>query len=174
MALGGLAPIIIFNFYKEIAVPDFLKGFITATKIPLIPIPIYLDERFSKIALDDYDRTTSVDVMRDGVTGFERVSGDVSVLRFTANKSNIAVTALAALIGRIVKSNIEKRTYSLTVFYDDIFILEASLEQFQSKIREGTDLREITITVSERPAKPTVTGVPIPATVGTAAGILGG
>ena len=47
MALNGLAPIILFKFYKEIEIPAFLRGFITATKIPFFFIPIYLNEKIN-------------------------------------------------------------------------------------------------------------------------------
>ena len=174
MALGGLAPIIIFNFYKVIDTPNFLKGFIKETKIPLLPIPIYLDEKFTKVLLDDYERDTTIDVMRDGVTGFERTSGDAVTLKFRANKSNIAITAITALIDKIIGGHVTNKTYSITIFYDNIFIIEASLESFTSRLMEGSDMREITVKVSNRPKAPIKTEAPIANVAGTAAGILGG
>lgn len=170
MALNGLAPIIIFTFYKEIPLPAFLQGFFKSTKIPLIPIPIYLDEKLTKISLDDYDRETTIDVMRDGVSSFERVSADVVNLKFVANKSNIVMTAISALIDLIVKNNVENKTYSLTIFYDNIFIIGASLESFVSRLVEGTDKREISIRVSNRPKEKIIADSPIANTAGSASG----
>lgn len=170
MALNGLAPIIIFTFYKEIPLPAFLQGFLKTTKIPLVPIPIYLDEKFTKISLDDYDRETTIDVMRDGVSSFERVSADVVNLKFVANKSNIVMTAISALIDLIVKNNVENKTYSLTIFYDNIFIIGASLESFVSRLVEGTDKREISIRVSNRPKEKTITETPLANIAGNASG----
>lgn len=170
MALNGIAPIIIFNFYKEIPVPSFLQGFVDSVKIPLIPIPIYLDEKFTKVLLDDYDRDTTIDVMRDGVTGFEKVSADIVTLKFRANKSNITITAILAFIDLIVKFNVEKRTYSITIFYDNIFIIGASLESINSRLTDGTDMREITIKVSNRPKKPILSDTPIANVAGNALG----
>jgi len=170
MALGGISPVIIFTFFKSISVPAFLSSLITTAKIPLLPIPIYLDEKITGLQIDDYSRTISVEVMRDGVTAFERVSGDVVTLKFHAQKDNIAITALSALFDRIVKV-VEKKDYSITVFYDNIFILDAALEQFQTNLRDGTNLREISLTVSNRPVAPTVAAAPIVRVVGTAAGI---
>lgn len=170
MALGGLSPVIIFTFYKTINTPAFLSSFITSAKIPLVPIPIYLDEKITGLQIDDYNRTISVEVMRDGVTAFERVNGDVVTLKFRAKKDNIGVTALTALFDRIVKV-VEKKEYSITIFYDNIFILDAALEQFQTSLIDGTDLREISLTVSNRPVAPTVAAAPIVRVAGTAAGI---
>jgi hypothetical protein len=170
MALNGIAPIIIFNFYKELPVPSFLQGFIDTVKIPLIPIPIYLDENLTKIMVDDYDRDITIDVMRDGVSGFEKVSGDVVSLKFHADKSNIALTVITAFINLIVKSNVEKRTYSITFFYDNIFIIGASLENFSSRLIDGTTKREISIKISNRPSKPILGDTPLANTAGSALG----
>ena len=169
--LGGLAPVIIFNFYRSINTPKFLSGFVSSPKLPLVPIPIYLDEKLTGIQLDDYNRTTSVEVMIDGNESFEKISGDIVQLKFRAKRDNIVLTAISALIERILRL-IENQDYSLTVFYDNIFIINASLEQFQTNLVEGTDLREIVLTVSNRPPKKAeTTTVPIQNTVGTAAGI---
>lgn len=175
MALGGLAPVIIFTFYKEISVPQFLQGFVKIKTIPLVPIPIYLDEKFTKVLLDDYERDTTIDVLRDGVTAYERTSADSVTLKFRANKSNIAMTALTALIDQIVE-RVEKKTYDITIFYDNIFIIGAALEQFTSRLMEGGDMREISIRVANRP-KPKKTNEgdsPIKNVAGTATGIIGG
>jgi len=178
MALGGLAPIIIFTFYKPI--PAALSGILPASikRIPLVPIPLYLDERITGLQLDDYDRTITIDVMRDGVSAFERVSGDVVHLKFHAKKDSIVLTVLTALIDRIMQTfekkvvpNFDDRDYSLTIFYDNIFILDASLEEFSTRLKDGTDLREFSFTFSKRSAKTTTTSEPIANTAGTATGI---
>jgi hypothetical protein len=170
MALNGLAPIIIFNFFKEIPIPAFLKGFTDETKIPLIPIPIYLDEKLTQISLEDYDRETTIDAVRDGVSSYERVSADVVNLKFSANKSNIVMTAISALIDLIVQNNVENKTYSITVFYDNIFIIGASLESFGSRLVDGTDKREISIRISNRPKEKKVAETPAANTAGSAKG----
>ena len=179
MALGGLAPIIIFTFYKPI--PKALAGLLPAsiTRIPLLPIPVYLDEKITGVQLDDYDRTITVDVMRDGNSAFERASGDVVHLKFHAKKDSIVLTVLTALIDRIMKTfddNVaesENRNYSLTIFYDNIFILDASLEEFSTRLKDGTDLRELSLTFSKRSQKKITASGAIANSAGTAAGITG-
>lgn len=171
MALGGISPVIIFTFYKAIKVPNFLKGFISSVKIPLVPIPIYLDEKRTGITLDDYNRTISVDIMRDGVSSFERVSGDVVQLKFRASKNNIALTSILAIFDKIIEV-VETKEYSITLFYDDIFILDSSLEQFQTTLVEGTDLREISLQLAKRPPAEETAKVNIIKNTGTSAGIV--
>jgi hypothetical protein len=177
MALNGLAPIIIFTFYKPI--PASLAGLFPAsiTRIPLVPIPVYLDEKITGIQLDDYDRTITIDVMRDGVTAFERVSGDVVHLKFHAKKDSILLTILTALIDRVMKTfdeaaekTFDDRNYSLTIFYDNIFILDASLEEFSTRLKDGTDLREFSFTFSKRSEKKLSISNAISNTAGTALG----
>jgi hypothetical protein len=170
MALNGLAPIIIITFFKEIEIPAFLKGFINQTKIPFLPIPIYLDEKITGIIVNDYDRDTTIDVMRDGVSSFERVSADVVNFKFQALKSNIPMTALSAFIDLIIKNNVENKTYSITIFYDNIFIINASLESFTSNLIEGSNKREISIRVSNRPKEKTIADSPLANTAGSALG----
>lgn len=170
MALGGTSPIIVFNFFKAIDTPNFLKGFTTSKKLPLLPIPVYLDEKLLGLPLDDYSRTINVDVMRDGVTSFERVSGDIVTLKFQAKRNNISVTAVTALFDKILKV-VEKKDYSISVFYDNIIILDSSLEQFQTTLLSGTDLREISITVSNRPLPKEAAGITPLLRLGTSSGI---
>lgn len=179
MALGGLAPIIIFTFYKPI--PNFLAGLLPSsiTRIPLLPIPVYLDEKVTGVQLDDYDRTITIDVMREGVSAFERVSGDVVHLKFHAKKNSIVLTVLTALIDRVMKTfdenvvpKLDDRNYSLTIFYDNIFILDASLEEFSTRLKDGTDLREFSFTFSKRSEKKIEASNPIANTAGTSTGIV--
>lgn len=181
MALNGLSPIIVFTFYKEIALPTSVVsniGPVQPLKIPLIPIPLYLDERITGLQLDDYDRDITIDVMRDGASAFERVSGDVVNLKFRMQKDNIVLTVLTALIDRVMKTFDEQvskvytgRNYTLTIFYDNIFILDASLERFHTALVDGTDLREVSFTFSKRSEKKTDVEAPIARSVGTVTGI---
>ena len=182
MALNGLSPLLIFTFYKTISTPNVLSGLVSTptVRIPLLPIPLYLDERITGIQLDDYDRDITIDVMRDGVSAFEKVSGDVVNLKFRMQKNNIVLTALSALIDSVIKvfdekvaSNFDDPNYSLTIFYDNIFILDASLERFSTRLVDGTDLREVSFTFSKRSEKKVEEQSPITRTVGTATGIGG-
>jgi hypothetical protein len=170
MALGGTSPLIVFNFFKAIDTPNFLKGFVTQKRLPLLPIPVYLDEKLLGLPLDDYNRVITCDVIRDNGTTFEKVSGDVVTLKFQANKNNISVTAITALFDRIVKV-VEKKNYSISIFYDNIIILDAALEQFQTNLTNGTTLREISITVSNRPPAKEEAGIAPLVRIGNSSGI---
>lgn len=170
MALGGLAPVIIFTFLRELNTPSNFIGPVQPLKIPLVPIPIYLDEKLTGMPLDDYNRTISCEMMRDGSSTYERVSGDVVVLKFRAQKSNVVLTAISAMMDKIIKS-IEKKNYKITVFYDNIFLIDGGLEQFQTTLVEGTDLREISIQIANRPPAVEVVGAGILKRIGSAFGL---
>jgi hypothetical protein len=153
--LGGLAPLIVFTFFKSVSVPNFLSSLTTITKIPFVPIPIYLDEKLTGITLDDYNRSIQVENAQEGDKFFEKVSADTVVLKFGAQKDNIVLTAITALFDRVLKAiaDIERQDYKITIFYDNIFILDACLDSFQTNLRDGTDFREITMTFVVRPQK---------------------
>lgn len=168
--LGGIAPIIIFTFYKSIPTPSFLSSFISTPQIPLLPIPIYLDEKLTGIILDDYNRNITVENTQESGATFEKVLGDVVVLKFGAKKNNIVLTAITALLGQVL-NYVNKKEYKITLFYDNIFILDASLESFQTNLRDGTDFREITITIATRPPKTITTSQAIPGEVGNGGGL---
>lgn len=182
MALDGISPLIIFTFYREQKIPASFVGPIKPLRIPLVPIPLYLDERITSVQLDDYDRDISIDVLRDGVSAFERVSGDVINLKFQMNKNNIVLSVLTALIDRIIETfnkkvspDLDITNYSLTIFYDNIFALDASLERFHTSLIPGTDYREVSFTFSRRSAKDTLAKNTIANTAGSASGpFLGG
>lgn len=80
------------------------------------------------------------------------------------------ITVLTAFIDLIVKNNVENKTYSITVFYDNIFIIDASLESFSTRLIESTDKREIIIRLANRPKEKTITDNPIANTAGSALG----
>lgn len=40
----------------------------------------------------------------------------------------------------------------MTVYYDDVFMLDASLKDFSKRIIDGTDTREISFTLTNRPS----------------------
>lgn len=160
MALNGLSPLIIFTFYKRIS-EDFIGPSLplirSLPRIPTIPVPIYLDEQLTGILVDDYSRSISIDIFREGVTSFERVSGDVVNMNFAASKDNTVLTALSALFSKVA-TEFDKRVqeparpnYKITLFYDNIFISDASLEQFNTNLASGTNLRKISVQLAKRP-----------------------
>lgn len=182
MALNGIAPLIIFTFYREIKNPVSFIGPTKPLLIPTVPIPLYLEERITGLQLDDYDRDISIDVLRDGVSAFERVSGDVVNLKFRMQKDNIILSILTALVDRVIQTfdksvktiapTFDIQKYKLTVFYDNIFIFDASLERFSTRLVENSDMREVSLTFSKRSQAVVAAAAPIARTVGSSAGLI--
>ena len=144
--LNGIAPVIVFVFKKEVA----------GVKIPYNIIPLYLDERLTGVLPDTQSRHMSVEVQNIGNTSYERTTSSDVQLMFIAKKNNIAVTAVLALFEKVM-NHINKKEYSITLYYDDVFMTDASLKDFETEVEDGTDKRLIRITLSNRPEEESVT-----------------
>lgn len=140
--LGGLAPVFIFVLKKEIA----------GLKLPVLPIPFYLDENLTGVLADEHSRHISVEVSPIGQEQYERTTASDVNLVFKAKKGNVSVTAFLALFEMVMKY-VNKQDYSITLFYDDVFMMDASLKDFETDIEPSTDTRQIRITLSNRPEK---------------------
>ena len=138
--LNGIAPVIIFVFKKEIF------GF----KVPFMPIPLYLDERLTGIIADEHSRHLSVEVEQVGNESYERTTSSDVQISFIAKKSNVGVTAALALFEQVMKY-VNKQDYSIILYYDDVFMLDASLKDFETEIIPNSDTRQIRLTLSNRP-----------------------
>lgn len=144
--LNGIAPVIVFVFKKEVA----------GVKIPYNIIPLYLDERLTGVLADTQSRHMSVEVQNIGNTSYERTTSSDVQLTFIAKKNNIAVTAVLALFEKVM-NHINKQEYSITLYYDDVFMTDASLKDFETEVEDGTDKRLIRITLSNRPEEESAT-----------------
>lgn len=145
--LNGIAPVIIFVFKKEIL------GF----KIPFNAIPLYLDERLTGIIADEHSRHLSVEVEQVGNESYERTTASDVQISFIAKKSNVGVMAALALFEQVMKY-VNKQDYSIILYYDDVFMLDASLKDFETEIIPNSDTRQIRLTLSNRPEKSSAVG----------------
>lgn len=151
--LGGTAPVMVFNFSSlnifgyEIKNPT-LFGF----EIPLISIPIYLDEKLTGILVEDHERSINVEFETDGLNNYEReISSDVK-LTLVAQKDNTALQAFLAYFEQILK-RVNNASYKIYFYYDDIFMTNASLKDFSVSTRQNTDTRVVNITLTNRSEK---------------------
>lgn len=146
--LNGLDPVVIFTLGKKIKLQ---VGTTTQeTFVPLAPIPFYLSERVFDIVFDEPEQNIIVDVEQTDDKAYERKVG--SDVRFTirAPKNNVLLKAFLALFETIY--NQTEAAYMMTVYYDDVFMLDASLKDFSKRIIDGTDTREISFTLTNRPS----------------------
>lgn len=157
--LGGTAPVMLFNFASissrsileklgiDIGV-DSLLDF----DIPLVSIPVYLDEKLTGIICDDHERSINIEFETDGQNNYEReISSDVKIT-LLARKDNIAFQGFLSLFELILKK-IPEKAYKIYLYYDDVFLTNASLKDFNVTTRTNTDTRVVTFTLTNRSEK---------------------
>ena len=157
--LGGTAPVMLFNFASissrsileklgiEIGV-DSIFDF----DIPLFSIPFYLDEKLTGIITDDHERSINIEFETDGQNNYEReISSDVKIT-VLARKNNIALQVFLSLFEMILK-RIPEKSYKIYLYYDDVFMTNASLKDFNVTTRSNTDTRVVTFTLTNRSEK---------------------
>lgn len=158
--LGGTAPVLVFNFASISSASVLNKlGFnigedsIFNFDIPIVSAPIYLDEKLTGILVDDHERTINIEFETDGMGGnYEReISSDVKVT-LKAQKDNIAFQGFLALFEQVLK-RIPEQSYKIYFYYDDIFMVNASLKDFAVSTMENTDTRIVTFTLTNRSTK---------------------
>lgn len=158
--LGGTAPVMVFNFASISSVSLLKKlGFdigedsIFNFDVPIVSIPVYLDEKLTGILVDDHERTINIEFETDGIGGnFEReISSDVKIT-LISQKDNIAFQAFLALFEQVLK-RVPEQSYKLYFYYDDVFMTNASLKDFSASTRENTDTRVVTFTLTNRSEK---------------------
>ena len=157
--LGGKAPVIVFNFasitsktvLEKLGIKigeDSLFNF----DIPFFSIPIYLDEELTGILVDDHDRTINLEYETDGVNNYEReISSDVGIT-VIARKDNVAMNAFLALFEKILKY-VNEKSYKIYFYYDDVFLTNAGLKDFNVSTRQNTDTRVVHFTLTNRSEK---------------------
>lgn len=154
--LGGTAPVLVFNFASISSASILNKlGFnigedsIFNLDIPIVSIPVYLDEKLTGILLDDHERSINIEFEQDENHNYERViSSDVKVT-LVAQKDNVAFQVFLALFEQILK-RVNYQAYKIYFYYDDVFMTNASLKDFAVTTRENTDTRVVTFTLTNR------------------------
>lgn len=157
--LGGTAPVLVFNFASISSASILNKlGFkigedsIFNFDIPVVSIPVYLDEKLTGILVDDHERTINVEFETDGTENYEReISSDVKV-SLKAQKDNVAFQGFLAMFEQILK-RIPSQSYKIYFYYDDVFMTNASLKDFAVTTVQNTDTRIVTFTLTNRSEK---------------------
>jgi len=157
--LGGTAPVLVFNFASISSASILNKlGFnigedsIFNLDIPIVSIPVYLDEKLTGILLDDHERSINIEFEQDENHNYERViSSDVKVT-LVAQKDNVAFQGFLALFEQILK-RVNYQAYKIYFYYDDVFMTNASLKDFAVTTIENTDTRVVTFTLTNRSEK---------------------
>lgn len=144
--LSGLAPVLVYS-YKPVDTSFSLFGY----QVPSVglPIPIYLDERLTGIMGEGASNRIMVETATtNGQTYQKQVGNEVSV-KLRCRNNNLVGQTIIAILGEAFK-HVDKDDYSISLFYDSTFIIDAVLKDFYSRPVDNTDMREIGITLAKK------------------------
>lgn len=144
--LNGLAPVLVYT-YKLVDTSFSVLGY----EVPSIglPIPIYLDEKITGIMGEGASNKISIETATiNNQTYTRQVGNDVSVKLRCRNNNLVGQTLIAILSEAFKYTSADK--YSISLYYDSTFILDAYLKDFYSRPIDNTDMREIGITLSKK------------------------
>ena len=162
--LGGLDPVIIFQFYKLAptigepvpAIPIVSQA---PTLIPLPPIPVYLNEKLFNIMIGGTSK--SVDIQTDTETMTNATTPDVNQkaiqssveVSIEGKQDSIALTLLSALIDQVYE-RVTSKEYSISFLYGATTVFGGVLHSYTAETMEGTDKLMIKIKLSKGEKNP--------------------
>lgn len=167
--LNGIAPILIFRFktvsipftdfsFGQSKVPVVAKNDIT---IPLIPIPIYLDERLTGIYIEseskNIDIQTNVDGLPDktGTQVTQKPLNSVVTINALANKDSIGLNILLAM-NDLIFQKVRSQEYAVDYINGAMTLFGGLLEGFTVSQDSNTTLYNISLHLSNAPSGSTV------------------
>lgn len=183
--LGGLDPVIIFNFRKKIEITSLTNEEFMALSteeiesqyVDLPPIPVYLSEQLFNIAI--LGSSKSIDIETDTETQSNGKEPEVNQkgiqsgieVQIEGKQSSVALTLLSALIDQAF-DKVTSKEYSINFIYGATTIFRGLLHTYSVETVEGTDKLAIKIGLSKgskNPTKPNTVAV-VPGSVGTLPG----
>jgi hypothetical protein len=156
--LNGIAPIIIFNFKKLLpALQELTSGIPlladVTEKIPLVPIPIYLDEKITGLYIDqenkNIDVNTETKTLPDGTAPKVQQTGINSTITINmqASANSIGLSVLSAMMDLIFEK-LTSQEYSITYLHKAVTVFNGLLEGYSISQNSNNDLYSITLTIS--------------------------
>lgn len=152
--LNGIAPILIFQFSKNIASTESVSKIpilsSIVSSIPLPPIPLYLDEKLTGIIVDSEDKNidieTSQDTLTDGDSPLISQKGIESTVKINmrASKESIGLTILSAVADMILP-RVTSQEYSIAYINGATTMFNAKLKSFQVNSSSENTLLNITL-----------------------------
>lgn len=180
--LGGLDPIIIFEFYKKIDLtPPGADGKIpvaaqkTLQFVPLPPIPIYLSESLTGLFIakesKSIDIGTDTETFINGETPDTLQKGIQSGVKVTLNckKDSIAMMILSSVID-LIFDKVTSKEYAITYLHGPTTIFRAVMHNFSVDTSADNDLMEVNFELSRGFKQPTPTS-PVPTVPGSSGSI---
>lgn len=169
--LGGLDPVIIFQFSKLApSVGQSLARIPVISQIPTVvdmpPIPVYLSEQLFNIAIigtgKNIDIETDTETLTDGGTPDINQKGIQSSVEVNieGKANSVALTLLSSLID-VVYEKASSKEYAISFMYGATTIFRGVLHSYSAQTIEGTDKLAIKFSLSKGSKNPTKpNGVP--------------
>jgi hypothetical protein len=158
--LGGIAPILIFNFpvvpksptFNAISGIPYIGDFV-ANNVG-VPIPIYLDERLTGVYVEN--ETKSIDIQTTVEAKTEAGTPDVSqrgldsmvTINMLALKDSIVLSAILALCDMAFQK-VVSREYNISYLNGATTIFGGLLHGFQTSVDSDNELIRITLQLSK-------------------------
>lgn len=148
--LNGLYPVLLFY-----TVPTDKNG-----KKFLPPIPVYLDENLTKLALDGEKEsldiaTESVADVKDGQLDLvQKGISQTVTIELVARQDDPVLGLLLPLLKTFAVNVITNLEYKVAYFHGDILIFNAKLAGFDKEPESGTNKIRLTITLEVKPETP--------------------
>lgn len=183
--LGGLDPVIIFNFRKKFAFENLTNEQFMALSteelesqyIDQPPIPVYLSEQLFNIVIAGSSKTvdieTDTETQTNGLPPEVNQKGIQSSIEVSieGKQSSVALTLLSSMID-VVFEKVTSKEYSISFIYGATTIFRGLLHSYSVETVEGTDKLAVKINLSKgskNPTKPNEVAV-VPGSIGTIPG----
>lgn len=169
--LGGLDPIIIFQFSKlsGTAYADKLAKIPVVSEVTTLidqpPIPIYLSQSLTGIYIDSEDKNvdiqTDVETLSSGEapTVDQKGAGSTVAINLVAKKDSIGLALLSAMID-LIFDKVTSKEYAITYMHGATTIFRGVLHSYQANQNASNELLSIKIELSrgeKTPQKPAST-----------------
>jgi len=155
--LNGLAPIMLFQFYKNVPEVPTALGSIPVvgeylSSLALPPIPVYLDERQSGILITAESKTIDIETKLDSKTNGgtdvnQKALGSTINVQMTAEASNLGVVLFSAFADLIL-DKVTSQEYSVTYMNGPIVLINGLLHSLSIDPEEGTTLYRINMVLT--------------------------
>lgn len=163
--LGGLDPVIIFQFAKlaSVAGPTIAKIPVISqipTVIDMPPIPVYLSERLFNIVITSAGKTvdieTDTETLSSGATPDVNQKGIQSSVEVNieGKANSVALILLSSLIDSVYEKASSKE-YAISFLYGATTVFRGVLHSFSSETIEGTDKLAVKFSLSKGTKNPT-------------------
>lgn len=179
--LGGLAPIIIFNFpirmknsllFASEGVPTEEPTFLDKIGIPL---PVYLDEKVTGVYVQNETKAIDIDTenyaKQDGsgeMMTIQKALNNTVTINMVAKKNSIVLGVLLAL-NDIVFTKVASKEYGVTYLNGPTTVFGGLLTGFTTQTSDDDDLMRIALTIWKTAQLSIVPGnvIPVPKVTGT-------